>query len=201
MYARNDLDRGHLVRRRDPVWGAPDVAAAANFDSFAYPNAAPQVSVFNQSKELWLGLEDYLLDAARAARARLSVFTGPVLADDDPTYRGTQLPRRFYKIAAWSDIDHDGALAATGYVLDQRELLDALDLTAEATVSAGPSVGLELGAFRTYQVPIIDIARLTGLDLDPLIAADRLSAPVGASATGRTPASWRLLRSTGDLLI
>ena len=23
VYARNDLDRGHLVRRRDPVWGAP----------------------------------------------------------------------------------------------------------------------------------------------------------------------------------
>ena len=29
LYARNDLDRGHLVRRRDPVWGPPAVAARA----------------------------------------------------------------------------------------------------------------------------------------------------------------------------
>jgi endonuclease G len=26
LYARNDLDRGHLVRRRNPVWGEPSVA-------------------------------------------------------------------------------------------------------------------------------------------------------------------------------
>lgn len=30
LYARNDLDRGHLVRRRDPVWGDRVVAEAAN---------------------------------------------------------------------------------------------------------------------------------------------------------------------------
>jgi len=42
LYAANDLDRGHLVRRRDPVWGPADIAERANFDSFAYPNAAPQ---------------------------------------------------------------------------------------------------------------------------------------------------------------
>src|SRR5690349_10195784 len=27
VYADNDLDRGHLVRRNDPVWGEPDEAA------------------------------------------------------------------------------------------------------------------------------------------------------------------------------
>ena len=27
VYARNDLDRGHLVRRRDPVWGTPAIAS------------------------------------------------------------------------------------------------------------------------------------------------------------------------------
>ena len=61
VYARNDLDRGHLVRRRDPVWGPPDVAARANADTFRYPNAAPQQAEFNQSLELWNGLEDHVL--------------------------------------------------------------------------------------------------------------------------------------------
>jgi endonuclease G len=49
LYARNDLDRGHLVRRRDPVWSEPVVAAQANVDTFVYPNAAPQAAMFNQS--------------------------------------------------------------------------------------------------------------------------------------------------------
>ncbi len=52
LYRNNDLDRGHLVRRRDPVWGAQDVAQRANLDTFAYTNAAPQASGFNQSKLL-----------------------------------------------------------------------------------------------------------------------------------------------------
>lgn len=80
VYARNDLDRGHLVRRRDPVWGDAATAAQANADSFVYTNAAPQAGAFNQSKELWLGLEDYVLSYARTNGNRFSVFTAPVLA-------------------------------------------------------------------------------------------------------------------------
>ena len=34
-----------------------------------------------------------------------------------------------------------------------------------------------LGAYLTYQVPIVDIATLTGLGLGPLVAADRLEVP------------------------
>ncbi|WP_370628561.1 DNA/RNA non-specific endonuclease [Salinibacterium sp. M195] len=79
VYARNDLDRGHLVRRRDPVWGDEATAAQANFDTFAFTNAAPQAAGFNQSKELWLGLEDHVLNYARTNRNRISVFTAPVL--------------------------------------------------------------------------------------------------------------------------
>lgn len=42
VYAGNDLDRGHLVRRRDPVWGDAATAARANEETFVYTNAAPQ---------------------------------------------------------------------------------------------------------------------------------------------------------------
>ena len=77
VYARNDLDRGHLVRRQDPVWGDTTTARRANYDTFAYTNAAPQAAAFNQSKQLWLGLEDHVLTYARTNGNRLSVFTAP----------------------------------------------------------------------------------------------------------------------------
>lgn len=185
VYARNDLDRGHLVRRRDPVWGAVTVARAANSQTFSYANAAPQASGFNQSKELWLGLEDYVLDAADAADARISVFTGPIFGDDDQLYRGTRLPKQFFKVAAWV---RDGALEATGYVLDQSPLLS--DLPALVAESSDEPL---LGPFRTFQVPIADIARLTSLDLGPLPAADR-STPARIR-----PRPWREVTSPDQL--
>jgi endonuclease G len=198
LYARNDLDRGHLVRRRDPVWGAD--AARANFDTFVFTNAAPQAADFNQSKELWLGLEDYLLGHADAYDRRLTVFTGPVFAGDDPTYRGVRIPRRFWKVAAWADAagpaaaspDDTGAglrLAATAYVLDQTAELDDIDVSLRA---GGPP---PLGPFRTFQVPVADVARLTGLALGELVAADVLRGTAGA----RPGTGWIPLVEEGDI--
>ena len=167
LYARNDLDRGHLVRRRDPVWGDLVVARRANFDTFAYPNAAPQASAFNQGELLWVGLEDHVLEYAREYGHRLSVFTGPVLADDDPVYRGIQIPRRFWKVAAWAS---GAELRATAFVLDQAPFVRTLQVEVP-----------DLAPFRTFQVPVVDIQELTGIALGPLVDADVL-APVGALA-------------------
>jgi endonuclease G len=183
VYARNDLDRGHLVRRRDPGWGPVDAARAATEATFSYPNAAPQAAGFNQSKELWLGLEDHVLAYAETTDQRVSVFTAPVLADDDPPYRGIRIPLRFWKIAAWQGPD---GLAAAGFLLDQSELVD----TREGVLAVPP-----LWAFRTFQVPIADIAALTGIDLGPLPAADVRERP-GARETG-----WRSLDTADDILL
>ncbi|SHN38814.1 DNA/RNA non-specific endonuclease [Cryptosporangium aurantiacum] len=168
LYRDNRLDRGHLVRRRDPVWGPRHVAATANADTFRFPNAAPQVDEFNQSHELWLGLEDYVLDHAEVHDRNLVVVTGPVLDPSDLPYRGVQIPRRFYKVVAFV---HRGALAATGYLLDQSSLLDGLGVAGLEDTDVPP-----LGAYRTFQVPVAQVAELTGLDLGPLPAADRLTA-------------------------
>jgi len=165
LYARNDLDRGHLVRRRDPVWG--DDAVRANSDTFVYTNAAPQAAAFNQSKELWSGLEDFVLENAETFDRRLSVFTGPVFGADDPPYRGVRIPRLFWKIAAWSN---GSGLRASGYVLDQRPQLDDIDLATATALAVGEPP--PLGPFRTFQVPVSDIAELTGLAIDALVAAD-----------------------------
>ena len=198
IYANNDLDRGHLVRRRDPVWGSPEIAAQANMDTFAYVNAAPQAALFNQGELLWLGLEDYILGHARTYAQRLSVFTAPILDPNDPPYRGIQIPRRFWKVVAWTttlqESEEEPRLAATGYLLDQTPQLDLIDLTA--TGRAPQTDPPPLGEYLTYQVPIADLVDLTGLDLGPLPAADRL-APVPAAQS--TP--WRPLQQLDDITL
>ena len=183
VYARNDLDRGHLVRRRDPGWGAPDEARDATEATFFYPNAAPQAAGFNQSKELWLGLEDHVLAYAETTDQRVSVFTAPVLADGDPPYRGIRIPLRFWKVAAWQ---RPNGLAATGFILDQSELVD----TSEGLLASPP-----LGAFRTIQAPIADIADLTGIDFGPLSDADVLKAQT------LRPDAWRALVTAHEIIL
>lgn len=117
VYAGNDIDRGHLVRRASAVWGDTRAEAArANADTFHYTNAAPQAAKFNQGMDLWLGLESYLLDNAADNGRRLVVFTGPIFSDTDPVYRGVRIPLKFFKVAAFI---HHGSLDATGYVVDQ----------------------------------------------------------------------------------
>jgi len=190
IYRDNDLDRGHLVRRQDPVWGPSDVAAQANLDTFHYPVCAPQTAVFNQGRQLWAGLEDYILDHATTYRQRLAVFTGCIFTDTDPIYRGLAIPHRFFKIAAWSA---GTDLAATGYILDQSPSLDDA-IGTRATTEPPP-----LGPYRTFQVPISDIADLTALPMADLAAADHYTAtPVPAAAgVTRAPEAWNLL---GDYL-
>ncbi|MGW1375966.1 DNA/RNA non-specific endonuclease [Streptomyces sp. NPDC002446] len=190
VYRDNSLDKGHLVRRLDPVWGDAVEANKANADTFHYTNAAPQADVFNQGKQLWQGLENFLLDHAATFDRRLTVLTGPVLHDSDPPYRGVQVPLRFWKVAAFVQ---DGSLASTGYVLDQSPDLtrDAERALAGATPGAPPP----LGAFRTFQVPVSDVVELTSLDLGPLPAADLMPAL-------RAPRErWRRLTSHDDIML
>ncbi|MGG7451206.1 DNA/RNA non-specific endonuclease [Plantibacter auratus] len=196
LYARNDLDRGHLVRRRDPVWGPVEIARQANVDTFCYTNAAPQAADFNQSLELWNGLEDLVLEYASAGRRRLSIFTGPVFADTDPLYRGVQIPRRFWKVAAWSN---DGALAASGYLLDQSAQLDDLDLGRSSAIDDTHDATdvPPLGPFRTFQLPILDLASVTGLDFGALASADVLE-PTPATVRPDTD-TWIELSGPSDL--
>lgn len=186
VYARNDFDRGHLVRRRDPVWGESAVAVRANADTFHYTNAAPQASGFNQSRELWLGLEDHVLAFADVNRLRLDVFTAPVLAEEDPPYRGIRVPLRFFKVVAWRAGDE---LAAAGFVLDQSPLVDTREARPPAVGAPPP-----LGPFRTFQVPIAEIAALSGLAMPQLVDADRLPPTVAA-------AGWRRLETPADLFL
>jgi endonuclease G len=112
------FDRGHLVRRLDPVWG--DLAQAANDDTFHFANCSLQHKDFNQSRNLWLGLESFILDQAIADQSRVVVFTGPIFDKFDPPYRGLRVPKQFWKVLVRRV---SGKLRATGFVVDQGPLL------------------------------------------------------------------------------
>lgn len=163
VYRDNPLDRGHLVRRLDPAWGTTTaIARAANDDTFHFTNCAPQHADFNQNDTTWAGLEDYILNNADTEDLRVSVVTGPVLAEDDDRYRGVRLPRQYWKVVAM--VMSSGELSATGYLLSQAGLIDGLEATAE----------FSYGAYRTYQVPVRRIEALTRLSFGDLVAADPL---------------------------
>jgi endonuclease G len=198
VYARNDLDRGHLVRRASVAWGRDQAEARrAADDSFYYTNAAPQAATFNQGRELWLGLEDFLHEHAATFDRKLVVLAGPVLSPLDPPYRGINIPLRFWKVVAFLQ---EGVLAATGYLLDQSPLVDDLQAAIEATA---PDQLPPLGPFRTFQVPIADVAATAGVVLDQFVLADLMGATATGEAAppGQTNTGWRRLTTLDDMAL
>lgn len=158
LYRNNDLDKGHMTRRLDPVWGDEATAARANDDTFYYTNSCPQHKDLNQKE--WLELEDYVLDSARAHDLKVSVFTGPVFGPNDIVYRGVGLPEEFWKVVVIVNSE-TGRLSATGYILSQRDMISEFEFV--------------YGEFKTYQVPISRIAARTGLDFGNLPSHDPMA--------------------------
>jgi endonuclease G, mitochondrial len=150
LYDDNDFDRGHLVRRLDPVWGdSREEALRAEADTFHFTNCAPQHWRFNRRREFWQGIETYILDNTEVHDLRISLFTGPILADDDPPMEGTLVPRDYWKVVAMRK--RDGTLAAAAYVLSQGELLK---VRAEEFV---------FGEYKAFQVRVSEVEERTGL--------------------------------------
>lgn len=55
LFGENRLDRGHIARRADLLWGEMPEAQQANIDSFRYTNITPQMDDFNQSSKQGCG--------------------------------------------------------------------------------------------------------------------------------------------------
>lgn len=184
LYAGNPLDRGHMVRRLDPCWGAErdiEMIRRAEADTFHYTNSAPQHEGLNQKD--WVGLEDYILDSAEKYKFLVSVFTGPIFREDDePMKVGPDIgiPAEFWKVAVMRE--PNGKLSATGYILSHGPLIEDLLKTE-----------FVLGQYETYQVPITLIATATNLDFAALVGSDPLAVPPGKEATFGT----EILRVTG----
>lgn len=157
LYNKNILDRGHMVRREDPVWGTFEQAQVANVDTFHFTNSCPQVAGVNQ--KIWLGLENYILSHARTGGMKVNVFTGPFFTDKDKEYRGTQIPLAFWKVVAI--VTTDGRKSATAYKISQEKELSDLEF-----VYAG---------YKTFQVSIASVMEKTGIDFSELVGYDGFS--------------------------
>jgi endonuclease G len=149
---RKAFDKGHLVRRDDVAWGETyEELRIANGDTYHVTNCSPQTAGFNRADGVvnWGELEKAVLKQAGAQR--LSVFSGPVLAEDDPWFAGfddsgavrVRIPRAYWKVVVAPDGD---TLAAYGFLLEQdlsRVEMERLDFDAKWSSNLRPLTELE----------------------------------------------------------
>jgi endonuclease G len=176
---KSDFDKGHLVRREDPEWGDSTVAIQAGDSTFRYPNCVPQHKKLNQ--EIWAELESNILHkGAIGQQLRISVFTGPVLSDDDGVFvtrvndQEVKIPNLFWKIVTW--VKTDGKMYAVGFVQSQEKFLIEDGIIKKLFVPAIRRLRrftdedifehLKFKDGKTYQVRIEEIENLTGLKFD-----------------------------------
>lgn len=153
----NRLDRGHLARRADLVWGDLSEAESANNDSFFFTNIAPHMDDFNQSSKngVWGQLEEAVFADVDVQDLKISVFGGPVFQDNDREYRGVRLPREYWKILAYVE---QGVFKSDAFLLTQ---------------NLNPFEALDLDEFRAFQVSTAELEARTGLQFaDALRGAD-----------------------------
>ena len=175
LYSHNRLDRGHIARRADLLWGSREEAQQANLDSFFFTNITPQLDDFNQSKShgLWGELENAIFADVDVDNLKVSVLGGPIFKDSDYRYRTILVPRSFWKIIAYTE---HNTLKAKAFVLTQDDLEAKLE-----------SLGLD--EFKLYQTTLRDLSQLTQLNYGDLAAADTMAS---APETVRAVAARRI---------
>lgn len=136
------------------------------------------------NQKSWLSLEDYVLEHADAKDLRVSVFTGPVLRADDPSYRDIRLPREYWKVVVLVNSD-TGELSATGYMLSQAKMIRRME-------------EFVYGKFRTYQVSIEQIEQTTGLTFGELSRHDPMAGGEIAELVGGRGS--RLIEGPADMV-
>lgn len=172
LYEGNDIDRGHLARRADLLWGTLPEAGKANTDSFYYSNITPQMANFNQAARsgLWGELEDAVFEDVDIDDLRVSVFGGPVFRDDDRVYRGVRIPREFWKTIVFTG---SGTLGARSFLLTQN--LDHLETV------------LDLDDFRVYEVTVGELEERTRLRFPAALHAADAPAALAPETGRRAP--------------
>ncbi len=106
---RTAFDKGHLVRRDAVAWGETYTELRrANGDTYHVTNCSPQVKQFNRSNlgGLWGKLENLALSQVEQDHDIYSVFSGPILTDEDEPFAGVDnvgkisvlIPGAYWKI-------------------------------------------------------------------------------------------------------
>jgi endonuclease G, mitochondrial len=162
LYAKNPLDRGHLVRRADAGWGQTnEEAKLANDDTFHFTNCSPQHEITNQGQiknappglKLWGKLEDHVASQGKKNNRKLCIFNGPVFQKTDKTYRGVKIPKEFWKVVVFENDSEEPTVVA--FVLTQAQLIQGLQEE------------FQVGEYKAVQVRIKDLEAKIDLDFGP----------------------------------
>ncbi|MBB6130592.1 DNA/RNA non-specific endonuclease [Mucilaginibacter lappiensis] len=168
------FDRGHLTKREDVQWGETvGLAFKAADSTFYYSNSVPQHKDLN--RDVWRSLEDYILHAETTKRKlRITVFTGPVLLENDPYLRSpvngesVRVPTFFWKIVYF--VKDDGQLYRVGFLMSQISLLQNDEVVEELeSDNSQEALFLEFKQAGTYQVNISTIEELAELSFESAI--------------------------------
>ena len=171
----NVFDRGHIVSKQYPQWGASEaVAKKAADDTFFYPNASPQVPEVNQMD--WKDLEEFIVDELELKK--VSVLSGLVLSANDPvaTYVDSvsgeqeqfQIPLKFWKIVYYR---YDNQLKRIAFVFKQDKVVYSFPFISPVeTISEIPDPfdALE-DDLKTYIVDPSLIEKATALKFTPAV--------------------------------
>jgi endonuclease G len=163
---RKAFDKGHIVQRDSVCWGK-DYAQVqrANGDTYHVTNCSPQTSKYNQSAQgvdNWGDLENEILKQAKTEK--VSVFAGPIFADNDPEFHGVddfgpvviQVPRKYWKVII---AEKAGKLQSFAFVLEQ-------DLTNVEFEFFVPT------AWKRFQVNLKDLQKQLGPVSLPKVVID-----------------------------
>jgi WD40 repeat protein/DNA/RNA endonuclease G (NUC1) len=173
------FDRGHMTKREDAQWADEQDDALKTVHSargarltFFFTNAVPQIGRFNRG--IWNSLETYILKTASAVKKgsgnnsyNINLFTGPVLEKADPKVplngQLVQIPALFWKVVYYKK-DSDDQLYHVGFLISQDPEWEASGLKKkEATAEEEAKLFSEFKNDQPFQVPVSEIARLTGL--------------------------------------
>jgi endonuclease G len=137
----------------------------------------------------WRALEDYVLENARADRQRVTVFTGPIFDDENDIpwsrgrsdMRGFKAPWEYWKLVLRVE---EGRLHATALLADQSPLLDYVPELLDVGTEEARRIAFD--KVEKYHVSVAELARRTGLDFGPdVAAADTFVAGGGEAARRR----------------
>jgi endonuclease G len=175
----SNFQQGHLVKREDPEWGDNTIALEAGRNTFIYTNCVPQHRKLNQ--EIWEELENNILHkGAIDMKLKISVFTGPVLSENDGVFvtrvddQEVKIPNLFWKIVTW--MKTDGKMYAVGFVQSQEKFLIDDGIIKKLLIPSKIRLmelsdedifeHLKFKDGNTYQVRIEEIENFTGLKFD-----------------------------------
>lgn len=166
----SDFDKGHMTKREDVQWGESDEEAKnAALSTFYYTNAVPQLDKLNRG--IWSKIESFILHSeAVEDQLKITLLTGPVLADDDPEFvtkvnnQTVKIPNLFWKIIYYKN--PSGEIHRTAFIANQKNLLQERRIVkppARGDIKKDVDLFMSFKDAETYQTEVSLIEKLTGM--------------------------------------